>query len=230
MHPKLKFQLNKKLDKDVCKVFLFLSVGGLNFAKEILKIHPELEIVRLIKNRKDRETEIDTYIDWFYKHHRTGLSKKRVKFRALWKKVEEDFFDKTAKVFKGHPWPKGKYVCYLSIFPCGPRFLINKTFQSFYKYSKETVIQQIVHEMLHFMFYDYLYRNYPKYKAKKYEQKIWEISEAFNYVIQNQKDWIKLFGKPILPYPKLKGLAREIKEFWHKRKDIDYLLKRISPN
>jgi len=52
MHPKLKFQLNKKLDKDICKDFLYLSVGGLDFGKEILKLakkelKPKPKIIRL---------------------------------------------------------------------------------------------------------------------------------------------------------------------------------------
>lgn len=216
MYPKIKFQLNKKLDKEVCKGFLHLSVEGLNFGKEILKIHPGL-----------KEKKPENYIDWYYKTHRNELLKKKKNFEKLWRKAERDFFDKTDKIFKGHQWPKGKYICYLSIFSCGPRFLQNKTFQSFYKYSPEILIQQIIHEMLHFMFYDYLYKKFPKYKAKKYKQKIWKISEAFNYIIQNQKEWTELFGKPILAYPKLKKLVQKTQKTWLEKKDIDCLLKKI---
>ncbi len=229
MNPKLKFQLNRELDKKVCKDFLYLSTGGLNFGKEILKNHPRLKTAYLVKNEKEREREIDKYIDEYYEIHRNELLNKKEKFRKLWEKVEEDFFDKADNIFNNQPWPKGKYICYLSIFPCGPRFLENKIFQSFYKYKKETLIQQITHEMLHFIFYDYLYKNYPKYKAEKYNQKIWEISEAFNYVIQGQKDWQKLHGKPILAYSALRGLIKKMKKLWRQKQDIDYLLKKILP-
>lgn len=210
MHLKLKFQLNKKLDKEICKVFLYLKTGGLDFGKEILKIHSNLERTCLIKNKKEREKEIDKYIDRYYKIHHSKLLKKKESFKKYWKKTEKDFFRKTEKIFKNHQWPKGRYICYLSIFPCGPRFLKDKTFQSFYKYKEEILIQQIVHEMLHFIFYDYLYKNYPRYKSKKYKQKIWEISEAFNHLVQSQKECIEFHRKPILAYPKLKKLVQKM--------------------
>lgn len=229
MHSKLNFQLNKKLDKEVCKDFLYLSVGGLDFGKEILKIHPKLKIAYLIKNKKEREKEIDKYIGKYYKIHHSELLKKKESFKKYWKKIERDFFDKASKVFNNQSWPKGRYVCYLSVFSCGPRFLQDKIFQSFYKYPQKILGQQIAHEMLHFIFYDYLYKNYPRYKAKKYEQKIWEISEVFNYVIQNQKEWVKLCGKPILAYPELKELIQRTRKTWQGRRDIDYLLKKILP-
>lgn len=43
MYPNLKFQLNKILDKKICKDFLYLTAGGLDFGKEILKVHPKLK-------------------------------------------------------------------------------------------------------------------------------------------------------------------------------------------
>jgi hypothetical protein len=211
MYPKLKFQLNKDLDKKVCRNFIKLSIAGLDFRKEILKVHPVL-------NNISKKKEINKYIDKYYKKYRKKLLKQKEIFDKFWKKNNKNFFKKVDKIFKNHRWPKGKYICYLSIFPCGPRFLKDKTFQSFYKYPLKIFLQQIIHEMFHFIFYDYVYTHYSKYKSKKYQQKLWEISEAFNQAILNQRI-----------YPRLNGLTKKIKKIWQEKQNIDYLLKKVLP-
>ena len=67
--PKLRFKLNKLLDKKVCNSFLFEKGGGIDFGKGIVKIHPELSLARKTKEKEKRKRLISDYINNFYKNH-----------------------------------------------------------------------------------------------------------------------------------------------------------------
>ncbi|MCD6178000.1 hypothetical protein J7K03_01915 [bacterium] len=51
--------------------------------------------------------------------------------------------------------------------------------------------------MLHFLFYSYLFKHFPKYKKSRYSYAVWVFSEAFNEAVMKEKEWRKIF--PSLP-------------------------------
>lgn len=223
MKPKIKFKLNINLDKQTCFNFLNLKYGGIDFGKSIVSLHPSLKNIKKIKTIIKRREAISQYINQFYNLHNNELKEALDYFQKEWNEVKQPFFQITDEIFKSFSWPKGKYICYLSIFNCHPRFLDNKTFQVYYK-NKSEIKRIITHELLHFIFYHYL-KN--KFKNKISINKKWIISEIFNTIILNQKKLGKLIApSKELGYPEHKKYIRLLASEWKRNKNISMWLKK----
>jgi len=212
-YPQVRFYLNQELDKKMAIEFLGLNYGGINFASGILNTHPKIKKL------------IFDYIDNFYKKNKEELEKTTDDFEKQWRLNEIKFFETTSKIFKNHPWPKGKYIGYVSIFDCNPRFLENKTFQVFYKH-KMGPVYVTAHELLHFIFYDYVMKKRKNLNQKLNEEKLWRISEIVNeilFALPPLKDVINV-KKKIEGYPEFKNSVKRIKNKIKKVKDIDQLI------
>jgi len=220
--PKLIFKQNKTLDLEIALSFRNMKAGGVDFKKiGFIDPHPSLK-----EHKTLSQTILKNYISSYYSQHKEELSRACKKAEDQWKNISPKFFLLVKEIFHSHSWPAGKYICCLSIWNCNPRNLQTKTFQIFYK--NKSYQETIIHEMLHFVFYDYLFANYPKYKEKKYAEIIWDISEAFNIVIQNSADWKKaLKTRKEKAYPAHKKLIRKMKQNWKTNQDIDCLLKKV---
>ena len=125
MTPKISYKLNKALDKKMALAFLNVKAGGVNFFNSIIGVHPELKGINKQSKNKQKEI-IDKHFNAFYKEHNQYLNKRIKEFQTDWNKVEKKYFQAITKIFKNYPWPKGKYIGYLSIIDCNPRFLNNK--------------------------------------------------------------------------------------------------------
>ena len=91
--------------------------------------------------------------------------------RKVWRKKENEYITITEDFFDGFQFQKGKYIAYASIINCNPRFLEPKTFQFFYKKPLADAIYTIAHELLHFIFFDFI-----KKKLKKKQNIYQKIS------------------------------------------------------
>lgn len=160
MTPKVSYKLNKILDKKMALDFLNVKAGGVDFSNGIIGVHPELKGINK-KKKPQQKKVIDLHFDNFYKQHKDYLNKRINEFQKDWDKVEKRYFKETNKIFKNHSWPKVKYIGYLSIIDCNPRFLDNKTFQVFY-FHPEGSVAVTSHELLHFIFYDYCFKKHSK--------------------------------------------------------------------
>ncbi len=88
----------------------------------------------------------------------------------------------------------------------------------------------MAHEMLHFMFYDYFYKRFPKYlDQERYSFFNWHVSEIFNSIVQNSKAWAGFFGAKSMTYPEHKRIvSKMLNEFSDKAiTDIDALTDKI---
>ncbi len=64
-------------------------------------------------------------------------------------------------VFKNHPWPKRQYIGFAIVFDMYPKDAQEKIFYSpALQKNLNFGIAMVSHEMLHFMFYDYLKTKY----------------------------------------------------------------------
>lgn len=209
-YPKVRFRLNKELDKKTAINFLGLDVGGVNFANGILGVHPAIKKI------------IFNYIDDFYKKQTFLLSRQARNFQKQWNAKAGLFFEAANLIFKNYPWPRGRYIGYLSIFDCNPRFLHDKTFQIFYKH-KLGPTYIVAHELLHFIFFDYLSKKIKTSKKKLTENDLWELSEIVNDVILDSQSFKKLLKlkKNIVSYPNLKNTASKLKIKFASNKSID---------
>jgi len=217
MGPKVKFKLNKRLDKETAANFLGLSFGGVDFGAGILATHPELKKTLKTRSKSLKKKMISDYVDNFYLIHNKELKETLAIMESDWEKKEKMFFDTTNKIFNSFPWSKGKYIGYLSIFNCNPRFLRYKNFQIFYKNRKDFK-RLIAHELLHFIFYSYL--NKKCFNLSK--NKKWVISEIFNAIILNQRVFVKLISPAKeLGYPEYKKETDLLTKEWERYKIID---------
>jgi len=222
-YPKLKFKINKELDKKMCFNFLGAKAGGIDFGAAIIKDHPSLEKLNEL-NIEEKISLINKYVDNYYFKYRQVLNRFLKKFKTEWQSVEDQFYLETNKIFKDYPWPKGLYICYLSIFDCGPRFLENKTFQVFYRHSYGLKFLAF-HEMLHFIFYDYLEKKFAKEIANISTEKIWVLSEVFNNIIFSTPEFIKLTEKKPYFYPEHIEITRKLSLIWTQTNNINLFLK-----
>lgn len=217
IYPHITFRLNKRLDQSIAIDF-FKNPGpksGFDFIEEICVIHPAMK--KFVKYPPgEQKMAILKYIDNFYDKRTGDLREAKKDFQFIWNGVENEFFSICDGIFDGLDWPKGKYEGYISILPIGPRFLKNKTFQSCWLWH-DNIKGQVIHEMLHFQFYN-LIEDIPKAKAAS-KDKIWHLSEIFNDIVQKDPKFVAIQGyAPKSGYPDHISLFLHYEEIWKKTK------------
>lgn len=147
-----------------------------------------------------------------------------------WAKIKGDYFDLVDRIFKGHPWQVGEYTGYASIYRMFPRNLEKKFFYFPYSKNDPEVVSVIGHEMLHFIFFDYIEKYYRLGEKDVIEGKdpryIWRFSEAFNTVIENWAPYMKIFNnkQTYKPYSECEEIYMAMSKQWAKKKDVKVLL------
>lgn len=220
----IKFELNKELDKQMAFIFLSRTakVGGVNFSQGVTKLHPSLGEAK-VKGEEDRKDLINKYFDKYYEDHDEELKMEIIEFKNRWSKVELKFIEQINKIFKNPNLPKGKYIGYLSIINCNPRFLDSKTFQIFNKHRAGSNLVT-AHEVLHFFFYDYAENKYPEIFKELDANKgvYWMLAELFNDMILSLPEFIEIHGnKEVQSYPKHQEYSEYMKKLWSDNPDID---------
>jgi len=223
MHPKIKFKIDVNKDIKTLKAFVNDAKfdGGENLQWAVFKKYPNLK--EYFKNNKIKDyKKITEFIKEKYKKEEKIIEENIKIYQNNWEKVENKFFNLTDDLFIDQKWPKGKYITYPTIWGMFPRFLEDKTFQVPFTHKKEEYVNVVIaHEMLHFIFYEYLFKKYPKYKAKKYNFLVWNVSEIFNEVVQNSPKWRKVFGLKSMGYPQHKKIVEKISRKYYKNGKID---------
>ena len=188
------------------------------FRDSVVRTHPELAEGENLKPKAKKSLN-DNYVSGYYKLHQKELSNAVERMRADWLTIEESYFKAVDRLFN-HPWPEGKYMCYLSIFNCNPRFIETKEFQAFYKHSA-TTNYVCAHELLHFMFYDYLEKKFSqKYKVPG-EKATWKLSEIFNDVVLRLPEFVAITGqKDPAFYAETKEKLGGAIKFWKEAKSV----------
>lgn len=229
-NPRLKFRLNQKLDTEMALDFYNNPVrAGYDFWQSAVELHDDLAVLKKYKNKK---VFITKYLDKLYIEHSDEFEIRTKKIEKIYRKKEKQFFKTTNLIFKKHPWPKGKYICYPSVFSFGPRFLKDKTLQVFLYDTDNLILFTIFHEMTHFIFYDYAFKKYPETLRRLDPDKgvFWTLAEIFNSIMHTTQPFIRLHGKINKPYyPEHKKYLPTLKRHWQKDKDIDkWLVKSLK--
>lgn len=172
---------------------------------------------------------IEDYTKRTYKARASKIKKGISKATGDWRKIEKRYLVLIDRIFKKYPWPKGKYIGYCSIFGMFPRNIREKYFyfppmHPHPKYSNKV----IAHEMLHFIFYDYIKTHYGIKEAQRIKDKpknyLWQVSEAFNNVIEGWKPFNKLILYKPRPYRGTEKMFKKMNNQWQQEQDIDWLL------
>lgn len=194
--PKITLKFDQQLDQEIAWNFYNCpEFGGCNFWEErVLKHHPGLSEIKSANNSKKF---LDEYIFKYYSSHQEEIQNLSRKTESFLRQEEDNFFSTVDKIFQGHPWPKEEFIGDFSIFDFCPRFLEDGEFQVFIYDSKKLQLFTIFHEMLHFIFYDFVKNKFPETlgKMETEEGRFWDLAEVFNAVIQDTDDFIKLHGK-----------------------------------
>lgn len=213
-HPRLKFRVDYK--KDINTFYAFVREAGFsdgrNLEWAIFKKYPQFKKYKKDGKLKVPKKEVSAFVKNIYLQNKKIIEKNINLYKRNWSKIEKNYFKLIGQLFNGYKWPKGRYIAYPTIWGMYPRFLEDKTFQVPYRHKKEKYINVIIaHELLHFIFYNYFYKNYPKFKSDKYNFFVWNVSEIFNAIIQNSPHWVKLFGLKSMIYPEHKQVLKKLK-------------------
>lgn len=223
LNPIIQLKFDQKLDQNLAWDFYNnQNFGGCNFWEErALAHHPNLSEIELFKNPKKI---LKQYILEFYRSHSAEIKNLSQKTPKYLNKSQNDFFQIVDKVFCHYPWPQKKFTAVFSIFNFCPRFLDWGGFQIFIYDNRNIQLFTIFHEMLHFIFYDFAKKTFPK-KFKKMDTnqgKFWDLAEIFNAVIQDTPEFINLHGKiKNIGYPNHRELIKKGGKIWSKNKDLN---------
>lgn len=205
------------------------SQGGVNFANGIIHVHPQLKRILKLSDVRKQKKAIGKYIDAFYARHRIYLRKRTKDFSREWNGVEQKFFATVNVLFRGFPFPKGRYIGYVSVFDCNPRFLTDKKFQVFHQHPAG-VRYVTSHELLNFIFYDYTRKKFNRiFNGLSTEEGLWwDCAEIFNAVMLSSPEFVKIHSvKKIVSYPEHKKYIPRLRKVWQKKKNVNPLIKEI---
>ena len=224
---KLRFYTNEILDEIMIDQFLDENGGGLDFGKFIVKMHPDLKKARESIPLKDRQKIIHIFTKKYYASHKKEIRNKSIIIKKEWAKKEKNFLAITKNIFEGYDFPDGKYIAYSSIINCNPRFLDQKTFQFFYKKEVGDAIHTIVHELLHFIFFDFVNKKLKKEVSVLSEDQLWDLSEIFNVMILRSPDYKNIINKKFVrPYPNHKKYISEFEKALMETKSVGDFIKK----
>jgi hypothetical protein len=181
-------------------------------------------------SKAEKNKIISAYTDYFYQDHKKEIVAETNKTIREWKKVEPKFYRLVDFIFKGYQWPKGNYTGCASIYYMYPRDIKNKYFYFPYFSTHHNPIAVIAHEMLHFIFFDYIKSTYGikeeteiKGKDPKY---VWQVSETFNNILENWSPYANIIPqeKKSIPYPGCEKMYQIMETQWRKNPDINKFL------
>ncbi|PIR70099.1 MAG: hypothetical protein COU46_03455 [Candidatus Niyogibacteria bacterium CG10_big_fil_rev_8_21_14_0_10_42_19] len=187
------------------------------------------------KNKSKIDKILSEYIKNVFKANNKKIIENVKKAEKDWRVVEKRYFNLVDKIFKKHPWPNGKYIGFASIFMMYPRDVREKTFLFPGIIYKNTPPVEVVigHELLHFIFFDYIKKKYnlnidSKIKGKE-DDYLWKVSEVFNSVIEDWDTYYRIFKFKTPPYV-AKNFYLKMRRQWSKDQDINMLLGRWLKN
>lgn len=207
--------------------FIDMNGGGIDFGQEkIINLYPELAKARKVVDI-ERRVVIADFTKKYYSEHKVDIEKKLNEINKGWESVAKEYFTSVNQVFGKPKWPQGEYICYLSIFDCNPRFLDSKTFQLYFRHD-EWANYLIAHEMLHFVFFDYLDTHESDFKKTQEENTIWLLSEWFNDLMFNLPTFKQFGGNIESAYPEVAEFSKQFKDK-SKIKDVKTFFEVIKP-
>lgn len=226
-YPKIKFLVNKNFE-----LKWLHSIRNVSRA-----VNSDLQFLFQKQFDKNRSDIFREYVNWFYTTNQKTISADIAAIKRRWQQKENNFFKQVDRIFNNHPWPKGNYRAYASIWRSFPRYIKEKKFTFPCKVSERYTIdfpmKVIAHELLHFITYDYLEKRYriTQDKTPYRDNLVWQFTESLNVLIENEKYWHAIIGdkEAGVPYKECEVLYKKMKKIWSRNKNIDNLIKKVFP-
>lgn len=202
--PKIKF-IDMPISEEASMIFWFLTQDTWGWNKHIIKAHPAIKEMFLLKSEKDQKDFLKKFIIAFRKGNVAKIRKNRAKYEKAWRKIEKDFFMTLSEILEIE-WSKDRKVIYAmsSINPVCPRFLDSWSFSMFYDYKRiDSASNVIMHECCHFLYFEKWKKIYPNMVHKKFDAPHveWHLSEIVAPIILNDKRIQRLLKRKSSFYP-----------------------------
>ena len=228
--PKINFIYNPDADADYA--ISFAGKPKSNMADRFLKKFFPKELYFVIESKlldKEKSKIIRNYVSDYYGQNESSLKDKFESIKSDWENIKNKYFALVTQLFNGNKWPDGEYIGLGTIFYRYPRFITKKIFFFPLNHKIERYANKVIaHEMLHFMFFDYIYKKYGLSEKSKIPGKepfyLWKVSEAFNSVIQDWGPYKTLLDSNSNPYPEVAEVYEKMNEQWGEAQDVDALL------
>lgn len=205
MKPRITFQMDPLKDYSILQGFFHDAEfdGGRNLEWAVYQKYPELKQMLVDDGLSGKRTDlVVAYVKRYFNEHEDDIRLHMEMYKKAWSIKQDSFFRLTEKIFADRKWPEGEYVAYVTMWGMFPRSLEEKTFQIPALSEDVTYVTVIIaHEMLHFLFYEYLFEKHPELRKKEENFLTWNVSELFNAVVQNSQTWLNIFTSRSMTYP-----------------------------
>lgn len=173
---------------------------------------------------KKERTLINNLTKKEFKIRQNDIKKKTVSIKRDWQKIENHLFELSQQLFNTNSKSKRVCIVYPSIWPSFIRDLKKDKISFPYDRGNNHALFVISHEILHILFYDYLYFKFKNLRKIISSEQVWDFSEVLNVIIQNEKAWQKLTKLKAQPYPQHKNLYHQMNTYWKKHPTIDEMI------
>lgn len=232
--PKVKFT-DISLSKEVDWIHGFLFQNEWGWGKYITRKHPKIKKTFSFKTEVEQIKFLRDYIVNFKKDNQSLIKKNKIKYQTEWQKIEKEVFITLSEIIQIN-WPKNKKIikAMASINPICPRFLNDWSFSIFYNYKKMShVMEVIMHESCHFLYFEKWKKLYPKVSNKKFESPHieWHLSEIIAPIILNDQKIKKILKQKAVFYEEHEKIKINNKtapeyfaELYNKNEDFEQFL------
>ena len=215
--PHVKFVIDQKLDIENH------LIGVQSYKEKLPSGHKKRNkrYEKLLKlSAKERRNFIKKEISKFYSpKNKSKLEEIKNDSQKYWDKIEKEFFKRIKDVF-GSPFP---YSSIKGVFSTASRFgysIKSKWFATNINSNKFVVAEVAMHELFHFVFHFYFWKECEKYKLNW--KQIWGIKEATTVLLNS--NFLDLRLKPDNGYPEHKKIRDFIFKAWKKNKNFKKIL------
>jgi hypothetical protein len=241
MAPKLKFEVidNPKGMINLINSFLLYSGKGFNWSSVYSKEYPEFgELINKTQNSEEIKRISEDFFIKLYNSKLPELEKTAKDFQKEWDKDGEKLLIALSKIVEKE-WPEdyNNMKARISLNPICPRFLDQKAFDLYWKFSLDKMKVFALHELLHFIWFEKWKEIFSGCNQKEFESPylVWKLSEMVPHTILSDKKIQTIFkhepsvynewkskqieDKPLLDhlqaiYDKKKSFADFMKKSW----------------
>lgn len=212
----LQFKISQ--DNDVDLFFAFIKQSE-NVKKALFKFME-------IEDSEVDEGQIFEFVDLTYKKDLIIIEGNIKEAKSIWNSKEQFLAEEIKKIFKNSAYLQGDIVASPSIWPIYGRFFAKNLITFPYRKGAEESVFVLVHEILHIIFYNYVHFKYKFPPEVMSSKKVWDFSEVFNVIIQNQERWQENYITEAKPYLEHEELYKKVLNSWKEKEDIDYLIEK----
>jgi hypothetical protein len=237
MIPKVKFIFAEKEEHIENTAGFFNPEFGWDCSEQILTEYPKLrEKIGNEKNGKKKKQIAKKFLEKFYDTHKNELIERTNIFQKSWDKINDKIMIALEDIIEEN-WPENDKEMFAAIGlnPICPRDIIGRYFLVFYKMNEYEAIRTIIHEILHFLWFEKWKTIFPEAGLEDLDPPSipWKLSEIVPLAILSDERIQKIFKHYPVVYDEWqvikindKPLLEHIQEFYDKKKDFEDFVRR----